>query len=160
MMHNSNWAALGAGGSITPIEWNDLASYGHFDEAMGADMARFATFVEEVPLATDAPQALTVETSDPAVRGWAVVGENGGVAWAQDFALEGASIEQIRADTTVREDVALTLDPIAAGDWVITPYDTWQGIWLDEIPVSCPGGPCSIPVPPFSRDLALKLSRS
>jgi hypothetical protein len=160
MMHNSNWAALGAGASITPIEWNDLASYGHFDEAMGDDMARFATFVEEVPLASLAPEALAIAISDPEVRGWAVAGDNGGVAWVQDYALEGSSIEEIRADTTLREGVTLTLDPIVAGSWTVTPYDTWQGIWLDEISVSCPGGPCPVLLPPFSRDLALKLSRS
>lgn len=160
MMHNANWAALGAGAALTPIEWNDRSAYGQFDEAMAGDMARFAGFVDETPLVAYDPEAATVVSSDPDVRGWAVVGENGGVAWAQDFALEGATMEEIRADTTTRAGVTVTLDPVPAGSWTVTPYDTWQGVWLDRSTLDCPGGPCAIQLPDFTRDLAFRLDRA
>ena len=159
MMHHSNWAALGAGAATTPIEWNDRSAYGQFDDEMAADMARLAAFVEEVPLVRYDPVAVGVTSSQEQVRGWAVVGERGGVLWAQDFALEGHTIDEIRADQTLLTGVTMTLDPIPAGDWVITPYDTWQGVWLDPHQVECPGGPCPLPLPEFTRDVALALHR-
>jgi hypothetical protein len=122
-------------------------------------MVRLAAFVEEIPLVSYDPVAVSVSSSDPEVRGWGVVGDRGGVLWAQDFALEGHTMEEIRADQTVRAAVSLTIQPLAAGQWVLTPYDTWQGAWLEPFRVDCPGGPCSLPIPEFTRDLALKLER-
>jgi hypothetical protein len=159
MMHHSNWASLAAGAAMTPIEWNDDAAYGRFDEAMGEDMLRFATFVEETPLVTYDPEIIEVASSDPEVRGWGVSGEAGGVVWAQDFAMEGAEMDEIRADETVRSGVSLSVEGLAAGTWEVSPYDTWSGAWLDTVVVHCDGGPCSIALPDFSRDLALKLTK-
>lgn len=159
LMHSANWAALVAGAAMTPIEWNDRSGFGTFDDEMAADMARFSTFVEEVPLVVYAPEPVEVGVSDQEVRGWALLGESGGVAWIQDFALETATMDDIRADRTVRSEVVLTLDPVTAGVWTVTPFDTWQGMWLDPITVDCPGGICEIPVPDFTQDLAFKLER-
>ncbi|MEX1124738.1 MAG: DUF5060 domain-containing protein [Acidimicrobiia bacterium] len=160
MLHHSTWAALGAGAAMTPIEWNDGNAYGQFDDRMAADMARFATFIEEVPLVTYDPESVTVTSSDPEVRGWAVAGEAGGVLWVQDFALEGTSMDDIRADQTVRSGVSVTLDTLAGGTWTVSPYDTWAGVWLEPLTVDCPGDqPCGLTLPDFSRDLAFKLER-
>ncbi len=160
MMHNANWAALAAGAAMTPAEWNDGHGYGEFDQSMQEDMARFATFVEEVPLVTYDPDALLVSTSDPEVRGWGVAGEAGGLFWVQDFALEGASMDEIRADDTVRSGVVATIDSLAGGTWTVTPYDTWAGEWLEPFTVECPfDTPCVVALPDFHRDLAFKLSR-
>lgn len=158
VMHYSNWASLAAGAAMAPIEWNDLRAYGLFDDEMKADMERFARFVEETPLVAWDPESLDVAPDDPEVRGWGVAGAEGGVVWVQDFALEGATMEEIRADRTLRSDVAVDVTGLAAGTWTVTPYDTWAGEWLDPFSVECGTGSCSIPLPDFRRDLALRLA--
>jgi hypothetical protein len=160
MLHHSNWAALASGAAMTPIEWNDGAAYGQFDDAMAADMARLAAFVDEVPLVTYDPEQVGVTASDPALRAWAVAGDTGGVLWIQDFALEGATMDEIRGDQTVRRGSSVTLDTLAYGPWTVTPYHTWTGEWLEAFTVDCiDGTPCVVALPDFSRDLALKLAR-
>lgn len=158
-MHNVNWTSLASGAALTPTEWNDLNAFGSFDDAMKADMSRFAGFVEAVPLVTYDPDRVDVTPSNAEMRGWGVVGESGGVVWVQDFALEDATIEEIRADETVRTGVTVTVDELVAGSWTVTSYDTWQGLWAEPISISCPGGPCEIPLPDFHSDVAIALER-
>jgi len=156
-MHFANWAALSAGAAMTPTEWNDRNAFGAFDDAMKEDMRHFADFVETVPLVTYDPETVTVSSSDPAVRGWGIAGQDGGVVWVQDFALEGDTIDQIRADETIRSDVVVTIDPLVAGTWTVRPYDTWRGEWLESMTVECDGGPCDFALPSFDSDLALHI---
>jgi hypothetical protein len=158
LFHAANWASLASGAAMTPTEWNDGFGYGFFTDEMAADMSRFARFVDAVPLAALDPSALDVTTSDPAVRAWAVAGTSGGVVWVQDFALEGATMDVIRADATMRRGVTITLDGLAPGRYTVTPYDTWQGDWLEAIHADCAISPCSLVVPDFHSDVALGLS--
>ncbi len=158
-MHNANWTSLAAGSAMTPIEWNDLNEFGRFDDAMREDMARFAEFTDQLPLAVIDPETVEVASSDPDVRGWALAGARGGVFWLQDFALEDATIEEIRADQTVRANVVVTLGDLAAGTWQIRPFDTWSGEWGEPYSVECPRGGCEVIVPAFHRDIALLLER-
>ena len=156
-MHNANWASLAAGAALTPTEWNDQRAFGTFDETMQQDMRRFADFVEQVPLVAYDPARVEISSTDPEVRGWGLAGDRGGLVWVQDFALETASMDEIRADETVRSDVIITVDSLAAGTWTVTPFDTWTGTWLEPLVVVCAGGQCQIPLPPFQSDLALHL---
>ena len=156
-MHNANWASLAAGAALTPTEWNDQRAFGTFDETMQQDMRRFADFVEQVPLVAYDPTRVEISSTDPEVRGWGLAGDRGGLVWVQDFALETASMDEIRADETVRSDVIITVDSLAAGTWTVTPFDTWTGTWLEPLVVVCAGGQCQIPLPPFQSDLALHL---
>lgn len=158
-MHNANWTSLATGAAMTPTEWNDLNAFGSFDGEMRADMMRFADFVEEVPLVTYDPGQLVVDVDHPEVRGWGVAGDHGGVLWLQDFALEDELIDEIRNDETLRRAVVASVGNLAAGSWTVRPYDTWQGSWLDEFTVDCPGGTCEIPLPDFHSDVALSLTR-
>jgi hypothetical protein len=87
-----------------------------------------------------------------------VAGTSGGVVWVQDFALEGATMDVIRADATIRRGVTVTLGGLPEGDYVVTPYDTWRGQWLDPLPVACTVGPCPVALPDFHSDMALALS--
>jgi len=156
-MHNANWTSLATGAAMTPTEWNDGNAFGTFDDEMRADMRRFSDFVEEVPLAAYDPEAVSVTFNDPEVRGWGVVGETGGLIWVQDFALDDGTIEEIRADESVRTDVVAVVGDLAAGSWKVTPYDTWQGTWLPTLEVDCPGGACELSLPDFHSDLAIHL---
>ena len=75
----------------------------------------------------------------------------------QDFALDDGTIEEIRADESVRTDVVAVVGDLAAGSWKVTPYDTWQGTWLPTLEVDCPGGACELSLPDFHSDLAIHL---
>ena len=155
-MHNSNWVTLATGAATTPIEWNDGTGYGSFDDEMAADMARFVDFVDTLPLVRLNPEVVTVSTSDESIRGWGVAGRAGGVVWVQDFALQGAELETIMSDETVRSGVAVTLDGELFGDYLVRPYNTWTGQWLEPIEMSCTTD-CRLTLPDFVSDLALRI---
>lgn len=159
MFHNANWAALSAGAALTPAEWNDRGGWSAMTPEMNADMVRIARFVAEIPLARLNPEPLTIYSLDPSVRGWGMAGEAGGLIWVQDFSLEGKTAKEVREDATTRSGVQLEVTGLTSGTYSITPYDTWQSIWLDAFLVDCDEGACIIPLPDFWHDLALKLSR-
>ena len=161
LFHNAIWAALGAGAAMTPAEWNSGGSWGRLTPEMKADLGRLAQFVAEVPLAHWNPQPVQVNASDPAVRGWGVAGEEGGLIWLQDASLEGQPIAEVRANTTVRSGVQIAVDGLGAGVYAVRPYDTWQGVFLEPLSLTCTAGqPCLIDLPDFSADIALRLENA
>jgi hypothetical protein len=136
-------------------------SWGRLTDAMKADLGRLAQFVAEVPLAHWNPQPLQVNSSDPAVRGWGVAGEEGGLFWVQDASLEGQPIADVRANMAVRSGVQVAVDGLAAGVYAVRPYDTWQGVWLEPLSLTCTAGqPCLIDLPDFTADIALRLENA
>lgn len=157
LFHHSIWAALGAGAAMTPAEWNSGGNWGRMTPEMLADLGRLRQFVADLPLAEWQPQPLELANSTVEVRGWGVAGEAGGILWVQDFALEGAGIEAVRAAETVRSGVEVEVTGLANGRYTITPYDTWQGVFLDAFTVDCTGSPCTLPLPDFKSDMAFKL---
>ena len=160
MFHNSIWAALASGAAMTPAEWNDGRSWGEMTKEMDADIARLAAFVADIPLVKLDPASLAISASDEQVRGWGVAGVEGGVLWVQDFALEGKTIDEVRADKTIRSGVQLEVRGLAAGTYLVTPYDTWQGQYLESFEITCTDGQtCPVALPDFHADLAFKLER-
>jgi spore germination protein YaaH len=161
LFHNAIWAALGAGAAMTPAEWNSGGSWGRLTDAMKADLGRLAAFVAEIPLAHWNPQPVQVSSSAPAVRGWGVAGEEGGLIWVQDASLEGQPIADVRANTTARSGVQIAVDGLPAGVYAVRPYDTWQGVWLEPLSLTCTAGqPCLIDLPDFKADIALRLENA
>ncbi|MEX1093949.1 MAG: DUF5060 domain-containing protein [Acidimicrobiia bacterium] len=158
LMHHANWAALAAGASITPTEWNDGGAFGRFDEEMAADMARLAAFVEAVPLVTYNPEKVAVSASEPGLRGWGVAGDGGGVIWVQDFTAEGGTMEEIRGNTTMWSGASLEIAGMPEGTWIVRAYDPWGGQWLAPGTVGC-AEVCSILLPDFTSDIAIALER-
>jgi hypothetical protein len=160
LFHNSIWAALGSGAAMTPAEWNSGGSWGEMTDAMLADINRLSQFVSDLPLAQWNPSPLQVSSSDPAVRGWGVAGNDGGLFWVQDYSLEGQPITDVRSDTTFRQGVQIELQGLAGGTYTITPYDTWQGSYLDAFVVnSSDSQTCTISLPDFKSDMAFKIER-
>ncbi|HRI57503.1 MAG TPA: DUF5060 domain-containing protein, partial [Anaerolineae bacterium] len=158
LFHNALWAALGAGAAMTPAEWNSGGPWGRLTPEMKADLDRLAQFVAGIPLAHWNPQPVQISSNDPAVRGWGVAGEEGGLIWVQDASLEGQPIDAVRANTASRSGVQITVAGLPAGAYAVIPYDTWQGKFLDPIALICAAGrPCLIDLPDFSADLALRL---
>jgi hypothetical protein len=160
LFHNSIWAALGSGAAMTPAEWNSGGSWGRLTPEMKADLSRLAQFTQDMPLAKWNPQALNISSGDAVVRGWGVAGNDGGLFWMQDFSAEGKSIEEVRESVAVRTNVQIEITGLAEGNYSIQPFDTWQGIYLDEFDVNCKvNEACSITLPAFSSDMAFKIIR-
>ena len=160
LFHNSIWAALASGAAMTPAEWNSGSSFGEMTLEMYADQGRLTQFVADIPLAKLKPSILQLISDDPQVRGWGVAGNDGGLFWVQDFSMEGKSIEEVRADKTVRKGVQVEVQGLAGGTFTVTPYDTWLGTYLAAIPVTCTDGQsCKIVLPDFKLDMAFKIAR-
>ena len=160
LFHNSIWAALASGAAMTPADWNSGGAWGEMTLQMLADMTRLDRFVYGLPLAEWNPAPLQVSASDKQVRGWGIAGPEGGLLWVQDFSLEGKSIDVIRTQQKLRKGIQLQLDGLAGGTYSLTPFDTWQGKFLDPIQVTCSEGEtCTISLPDFKADLALKIER-
>lgn len=158
LFHNSIWAALASGAALTPAEWNSGGSWGRPTPEMKADMANFIQFVSDIPLVKLDPSRLEIIVSDEQVRGWGVAGMDGGLFWVQDFALEGQPIAALLADETVRSGVRVELAGLAEGVYLVTPYDTWQGIYLDAFEITCAGNAaCPVSLPDFKHDMAFKI---
>lgn len=160
LFHNSIWAALASGAAMTPAEWNSGGSWGRPTEEMKADMTRLGRFVADIPLVKLNPTRLELASSDPQVRGWGLAGSEGGLFWVQDFSLEGKPIADMRSSQTVRQGVSVEIAGLSAGTYFISPYDTWQGLYLAPIEVTCAAGQtCLIPLPDFRADMAFKIER-
>jgi hypothetical protein len=160
LFHNSIWAALASGAALTPAEWNSGGSWGRMTPEMNADISRFAQFVSDLPLAQWNPSKLEIKSSDSEVRAWGVAGKAGGLFWVQDFSLEGSPIDIVRGEMTLRTDVQVNVRGLTAGSYTIQPYDTWQGIYLNEISMECTDGEaCVIDLPDFTSDMAFKVVR-
>jgi hypothetical protein len=143
---------------MTPAEWNSGGSWMTMTPEMYADQARLAQFIADMPLVKLKPEALEISSSDPQVRAWGIAGANGGLFWAQDFALEGKTMEEVRADETVRTGVELSITGLAGGSYTVLPYDTWQGVFLDGFVVSCDADRvCVVALPKFNADMAFKI---
>ncbi len=160
LFHNSIWAALASGAALTPAEWNSGNAWGRPTPEMKADLANFIQFVSEIPLVKLNPSRLELTISDDQVRGWGVAGTDGGLFWLQDFALEGQPITDLRADETLRSGVQVELGGLAEGLYRITPYDTWQGVYLEAFEITCGAdAACLVSLPDFKLDMAFKIER-
>lgn len=160
LFHYSIWAALASGASMTPAEWNSGGAWGRMTPAMNADISRLAEFVKDMPLAKWKPSKLTIMPSDTQVRAWGVAGKEGGLIWVQDFSLTGSSIDEVRSSMPTRRDVQLQIQGLAGGPYIIQPYDTWQGVYLDSMEVECSDNTaCIVGLPGFTSDIAFKIIR-
>ncbi len=160
LFHNALWAALAAGAALTPAEWNSGGSWGRPTEAMYADLNRLARFVADVPLAHWNPAPLQIVSRDPEVRGWGLAGAQGGILWVQDFSLEGQPMNTVRQGWKLRRGVEVEMEGLEEGNYLVYPYDTWQGIYLSTLEMSCSANrPCVLALPDFTADLALRLER-
>jgi hypothetical protein len=160
LFHNSIWAALSAGAAMTPAEWNDNGSWMEMSKAMNDDIRRLGEFVAEIPLVKLNPVALEISSDDPLVRAWGIAGKDGGLFWVQDFSLEGKPLDTVRKEMEFRKEVVLEIQGLVGGTYTVSPYDTWQGTYLESYAVSCTTDQaCTVPLPDFKADMAFKVER-
>lgn len=160
LFHHSIWAALANGAAMTPAEWNSGGNWGRMTPEMNADIGRLATFVNDLPLAHLNPAPLELSSSHPDVRAWGLAGTDGGLLWAQDFSQNGRPATELRTNQPTYEDVTLTITGLADGTYTATPYDTWQGVYLEPQELTCTtDAPCTLTLPSFQSDIAVQLQR-
>jgi hypothetical protein len=59
-----------------------------------------------------------------------------------------------------RTGVSVTVEGLVPGVYSVHPFDTWRGVYLDETHVATDEtGRLTIMLPPFSRDLAMRLEQ-
>jgi len=144
---------------MTPAEWNSGGSWSRLTPEMKADLSRLAQFTQDLPLAKLNPRALKIANSDAVVRAWGVAGNEGGLFWVQDFSTEGKSIDEVRSLVTVRKNVQVEIIGLDDGNYLIQPFDTWQGTYLDAFEVNCKANEiCIFALPDFTSDMAFKIT--
>ena len=89
-----------------------------------------------------------------------MAGEPGGLFWVQDFSLEGQPLAEVRTADLSHANVVVEIEGLAAGSYAVRPYDTQQGIYLDDLTLTCAADlPCTLALPPFTADMAFKILR-
>lgn len=160
LFHNAIWAALGAGAALTPAEWNDFDTWGVMTTDMKNHMRFLSEFVATTPLASWDPAPLNIKSSNTDISGWGIAGAMGGLVWIQDTSLAGLDIEDIRQQTSEKNNVSINLIGLASARYQISPYDTWQGQFGESFEINCNGGieaECTIPLPSFTHDMAFRI---
>jgi hypothetical protein len=158
LFHNSIWAALASGAAMTPAEWNSRGQWMQMTPEMYAAAGRLADFVADIPLAAWNPSQIEIDTNNVTVRAWGLAGDGGGLIWVQDFSQEGETIESVRKNGTTQTGVILSVQGIPSGDYQINSYNTWSGVFLDQVDIQCQSNDsCEILLPDFRYDMALKL---
>lgn len=161
LFHHAIWAALSNGAALTPAEWNDFFDWQTMTSEMKAHMSYFSDFVATVPLVHWDPKPINIR-SDENVRGWGLLGSEGGLIWLQDTRLAGLDIDQIRLQQTSSANTKIFLPEVDTGEYQITPFNTWNGEFLDSFIINCEEidiAGCEINVPTFISDIALRLNR-
>lgn len=160
LFHNGIWAALGAGAAMTPAEWNDGRGWARLTPEMTADLTRMGQFLAEIPLAKLNPAPLTIQFAEKDIRAWGVAGTDGGLVWVQDFSQQGTKTSEIHKNLVVRKGILANVTGMAGGTYIVTPYNTWTGEWLEPLEITCEAGKeCPIILPDFTADIALKIMK-
>ncbi|HIC88242.1 MAG TPA: DUF5060 domain-containing protein [Anaerolineae bacterium] len=145
-LHNGIWGGLAGGAAITPLDWNDGSTWGDMTLPMLEQMASFAHFVEGIPFAHLPLAPLNIQTEPPGIEAWGMGTEQFAFIWVQDTA-PGPTRNGVHLTVSGLEDVA----------YQVLPYDTWQGKYLPPLQASVVSGRLTIVLPPFAKDLALKI---
>ncbi len=151
LLHNGLWAGLAAGAAATPMEWNDNSAWGSMSGEMYAQMSHLATFVADLPLAHLDPAPLAVASGDKELPAWGLVSGDKRVAffWVQDL-----------APGETRTDVAVSIEGLLPGVYAVRPFDTWRGVYLDDVQVVADeAGRLTVTLPSFDRDIAVRLEQ-
>jgi hypothetical protein len=112
-----------------------------------------ARFVHDVAWDREsfAPVTATVQsaTARPVVA-YGLRGTTSALVWVKDDAAQPGA-----AGPVTIGDAALDVSALSARAWCGRWYDTWAGTWIAHVRV--PAGTTTVSVPPFARDVALRL---
>jgi hypothetical protein len=105
------------------------------------------------------PEQAALDVAGEGLRGWGLQGDGWGMAWVQDVSQAGQEPDEIRTGTVEQKGIVLTIDDVADGSYRVLPYDTWEGVYRDEFEAMAIDGRLAIPLPEFSRDIAVRWER-
>jgi hypothetical protein len=101
-----------------------------------------------------------LKRTGPTLQGWALEGNQTVIAW---FRAEGRTWKRVIVDKMKFPEVQpsiVTLDGLSAGDWKLEVWDTWKGqVLASSIQRVGIKGQVHMPLPPFTKDLAVKLTK-
>jgi hypothetical protein len=118
---------------------------------MYAHMSHLATFVADLPLAHLNPIPLEVTTDEEELLAWGLASEDEEAAffWMQDV-----------TPGETWTDVIVTIEGLSPGVYTVRPFDTWQGVYLDERQATADeAGRLAVTLPSFNRDIAVRLEQ-
>ena len=146
-VHDGLWAGVFSGGIGTAMTW-------WWDNLIDVEPERYypmfgavARFVDGIRWDRERfrPAGATVTSSSRPVTAYGLRGRSRLLLWLKDDAYQWHSPGAVEiADATLR------VDRRWCGQW----YDPWAGVWLERVKLDG-----AIPVPPFSRDIALLAAR-
>ena len=156
-VHDGLWAGVVSQGFGTAMSWwwdNLIDLEPDLYYPMFGALARF---VGGVAFDREAFEALAGSASEPGGRplvAYGLQGQGAVLVWLKDDAFQWYA-----PDAAGIAGALLRLDALPAGAWCGRWYDTWAGRWGPGVRVAGAGGPLELSVPPFERDLALRLRR-
>jgi hypothetical protein len=148
-VHDGLWGGVISGGIGTAMTWwwdNLIALEPDLYYPMFGAVARF---VDDVAWDRERfePSSAEVQAEAASVRAQGLVGRKSLLLWLKDVGFQWYSPVE-----TPITDAVLTMDH--GKSWCGRWYDPWTGAWLGDVEIRG-----SVPVPPFSRDLALRAER-
>ncbi len=151
--HNCLWASAFTGVSGTAMFWwweqLDLDdAYRHYKP--------LAAFLADVSLAGTQPMEATA--SDPRARAFGHRDDNRACLWLANREATWWNLVVEKRAPNLIEAATVTLEGLSPGRYAVLWWDTWEGEPISRRTASPSDGRLQLTVPPFSRDLACKIT--
>lgn len=152
--HNGLWASALSGTSGTAMFW----WWDRLDKRNAYPLYRpLATFVAGVPWTTANLQPLAATVSESRLRLSGLRGTDRAYLWLFDPQASWANVVIRKQTPGSVAGVEVTIRDLAAGQYRVQWWDTWEGKSLAESIAAPQDGVLRLAVPTFSRDLAAKI---
>jgi hypothetical protein len=148
LVHNSIWAGLASGAAITPLRWSDRGSWGRTRDTVMAQLHNLGVFVADIPFPSLDLKPAEVHSDGTGIASRGLAGSGYAIIWAQS-----------RQPDQIRSDASISISGLQDGDYLVLPFDTWEGSALEEKTAQSSGGQLTVALPAFRNDIALKLIR-
>lgn len=162
VFHHALWSALSNGAALTPAEWNDFFDWEVMTTEMKNHSRYFSLFIENIPMAQWNPSPIEIIDDSITTKSWGILGNSGGIIWTQDKLLAGLNINDTRTLKTTRSNLAIYLPAISEGIYKVTPFNTWQGEFIESFDIDCniaDDRGCRIDLPDFISDIVFRLDK-
>ncbi len=145
MLHDAIWGALTSGAAITPMKWHDTDRWSKMTDVNFDQMAIFSAFVIDIPFHTLNLEPAKVEAGESQLKVEGLVGDRFALVWVMD------------PERGHRQGDTVTIYGLTEGEYVVRPFDTWQGTYLPANKISVQGNSVTVVLPDYKRDIALKV---